>query len=100
MRTQDTLSKKLFFIALGFLIPMIAARASRCVAGKGYEMLTHEEVPRNPVNASVQWKNALIWAILSGALAGVTRMSSRRLLSGTIIPAKGDDMEDAVEDVS
>ncbi len=99
MFDKDLAPKKLFFVILGFLIPMLAARASRRVVGKSYEMLTHEEVPKNPADSSVGWKNALVWAVLSGAIAGVSRMGSRRLLSETIIPSEGDDMDGEMDDL-
>ncbi len=99
MLGHDLSPKKLGLIALGFVIPMIAARTTRRVAGKGYELLTNSEVPRNPAGKDTGWKEALIWAMLSGAIAGVSRMSARRFLSETGIPSEGDDMDEEVEDI-
>ncbi len=97
---KKTDPKSLFFIALGFLLPMLAAKASRTVAGKGYKLITHDDAPRNPADSSVAWKEALLWAVLSGALAGVTRLSTRRLLSETVIPSEGDDMDEEIEEIA
>lgn len=97
---KKTDPKSLFFIAIGFLLPMLAAKASRGIAGKSYKLITHDDAPRNPAHSSVGWKNALLWAVLSGALAGVTRLSTRRLLSETVIPSEGDDMDEELEELA
>lgn len=96
MKTPDP--KSIFLIGLGFLVPMLAARAARSVAGKGYKLIKREEAPRNPADPNVEWRDALIWAAISGIVGGVARMSSRRLLGETVIPAKGDDMDEELED--
>ena len=97
---KQTDPKSLFFIALGFLLPMLAAKASRTVAGKGYKLITHDDAPRNPAHSSVVWRDALLWAVISGAVGGVARLSTRRWLSETVIPAEGDDMDEEIEELA
>lgn len=98
MKTPD--SKSIFLIGLGFLIPMLAAKAARSVAGKSYKAITHGDAPENPADPSVAWREALIWAAISGVVGGVARMSARRLLGETIIPSEGDDMDEELEDLA
>ncbi len=78
---------------------MIAAKASRKVVGSGYKLLTNNEPPKNPANPQVQWKEALIWAAVSGLVGGMSRLTARRWLAETIIPTEGDDMEEAQEGI-
>ena len=59
-------SKSLLFIAIGFILPMLAARAARTAVGGGYKLITHNDPPKNPANPDVAWKDALIWAAISG----------------------------------
>lgn len=92
--------KSLVFIALGFLLPALAARATRTLAGGGFRLLTNQDAPKNPAHHSTGWKDALLWAVISGAIGGVTRLSTRRLLSETVIPAEGDDMDREIRDIA
>lgn len=92
--------KSIFLIGMGLLVPMLAARAARSVAGKGYKAIRGEDAPRNPADPDVEWREALIWAAVSGIVGGVARMSSRRLLGETVIPARGDDMDDELDDLA
>ncbi|WP_411826567.1 DUF4235 domain-containing protein [Luteolibacter sp. AS25] len=97
MKIKD--SKQLGMVAVGFIVPMLAARMTRSFARKGYSIITHDKVPRNPAHPRVDWSDALIWAVLSGAVAGVSRMVALRMLSGTVIPAEGDDMEEEINEI-
>lgn len=90
--------KSILLIGLGFLVPMLAAKAARSFAGKGYKAIRGEDVPANPADPDVGWRDALLWAAVSGIVGGVARMSSRRLLGETIVPAKGDDMDEELEE--
>ncbi len=92
-------SKSILLIGLGFLVPMLAAKAARSVAGKSYKLIRNREAPSNPADPDVEWRDALVWAAISGIVGGVARMSSRRLLGETSVPAKGDDMDEEIEDL-
>lgn len=93
-------SNSLVLIGAGFLLPMIAARATRSLVGRGYTLITDEEVPKNPANSDVVWRDALIWAAVSGLIGGITKLTIRRLLAESMIPAEGDDMDEAVEEIA
>lgn len=98
MKKIDT--KSLFLVGLGFLVPMLAARASRSLVGGGYRLITHEDPPKNPANPEVAWKEALIWAAVSGLVGGMSRLAARRWIAGTFIPSEGYDMDEEVEEIA
>jgi len=98
MKTPDT--KSLFLIGLGFLVPMLAAYASRKAVGGGYKLLTNQDPPRNPASPDVEWKEALVWAAVTGLVGGMARLAARRWLSETIIPSEGDDMDEKIDEIA
>lgn len=89
--------KSIVLIGIGLLVPMLAARASRTLAGKSYRLITRREVPKNPANPEVGWREALAWAAFSGLIGGMARLAARRWLAETVIPAEGDDMDGEIE---
>ena len=80
-------------VGAGLILPALASRAARTVAGKGYERIARRPPPRNPADPSVAWKEALVWSLTAGMLGGVARLAARRLLSQTSVPSEGDDLE-------
>ncbi|MEP2776917.1 MAG: DUF4235 domain-containing protein [Luteolibacter sp.] len=96
---KSSQQKSLFLVGVGLLVPMLAARLTRKAAIKSYEFITHEEAPQNPGNPAISWKEALVWAAVTGLIGGLTRVTTLRLLSDTVIPAAGDDLEDEIEDI-
>jgi len=90
-------AKSLTLIGAGLLLPMLAARGSRFLVGKSYTLLTDEEVPRNPAHPETAWREALIWAAVSGLVGGIATLTVRRLLAETMIPAEGDDMDHEID---
>lgn len=60
----------------------VAAAAATTVADRGarsaWKVTTGEEPPSDPKNPDVDWKQALGWAVLSGALIGVARLAAQR----------------------
>lgn len=79
----------LWLVALGLLIPAVAARAARLAAGAGYTAITHEDPPKNPEHPQVEWKEAIAWTIFSGAIGGLAQLVARRWLAGRSLPAEG-----------
>jgi hypothetical protein len=98
MKKSNT--KSLLFIGLGFLLPMLAAHFSRKAVGGGYRLLTHQDPPKNPANPEVEWKEALIWAAITGLVGGMSRLTARRWLAETMIPTEGDDMDEQMEEIA
>lgn len=83
--------KSLTLIGLGLVVPALASRATRTLAGRGYESITKQEPPRNPADPGVEWKDAIIWTVISGIVGGLARLVARRLLAETRVPAEGRD---------
>ena len=98
MKSPDL--KSIALVGAGLLVPMLAARASRTIAGKGYRLITRREVPKNPANPEVEWREALAWAAFSGLVGGMARLAARRWLAETSLPAEGDDMEEEIEELA
>lgn len=97
---KNSKSKSLLLIGIGFIVPMLAARAARIAVGGGYRLITNEDPPKNPANTEVEWKDALIWAAISGLVGGMSRLTARRWLAETIIPAEGNDMDEEIEEIA
>lgn len=80
--------RNLLLAGVALAAPAIADRVIRNVAGKGYLAWTGEDPPRNPATPGVTWKEAIIWTALAGALGGVARMASRKVLTRAGLPAE------------
>jgi len=98
MKIPDT--KSLVLIGAGLLLPMLAARGTRFLVGRGYTLITDEEVPLNPAHPEVAWREALIWAAVSGLVGGLATLTVWRLLAETMIPAEGDDMDEKLDQLA
>ncbi len=79
---------------------MLAVRLSRKVAVKSYELIKHEEAPENPGNPEVNWSDALVFSAVTGLIAGLARMTALRILSNTMIPSEGDDMDEEIDEIA
>jgi hypothetical protein len=85
--------KSLTLVGLGLLVPALAARATRSLAGRGYHAITQNEPPRNPADPEVEWRDAIIWTVVSGIVGGLARLVARRLLAESQVPAEGHGFE-------
>lgn len=48
------------------------------------------EPPGNPAHQDVSWRDAILWALVTGALIGVIRLVAQRLAAGAWAKARGD----------
>jgi hypothetical protein len=78
-------------LALSFVIPMIGGKAARMLAGTGYHAITDEDPPKNPAHPDVEWKEAVVWTVVSAVIGGLARLMLRRWLATTTLPAEGLD---------
>ncbi len=92
--------KALAVVGLGLLIPAIAARASRSLVGHGYKVITKHDPPRNPASHEVEWKDAIVWTLVTGMVGGLARLVARRLLVETDVPSEGYDLEAEAEHIA
>jgi len=93
---SDTIAA-LAILGAGLLLPMVAARASRKAVGLGYRTFTDREPPQNPAARDVDWKDAVVWTVVTGAIGGLARLAVRRALAPTDVPAEGYDYDDRAE---
>ena len=80
--------KFLMMSAVALAVPAVADWVARKVAGRGYEAVAGEPPPRNPAVLGVGWKDAVVWTVVAGAIGGVARMASRKMLSHHGLPAE------------
>lgn len=67
--------------AVALALPALADRGTRRLAAMGFRRWTGRQPPRNPALPRVSWKNAFLWTALAGAIGGVARMASRKVLA-------------------
>lgn len=63
---------------------MLGAFVARKLIEKVWEKVTHEPPPSDPADRNISWKEALVWAVATGVLVGVTNvLISRTVTEGT-----------------
>lgn len=86
---MKTLSPRfLLMTGVALAVPAVADRIARRVAGRGYTAWTGMNPPRNPATLGVSWPQAILWTALAGALGGVARMATRKVMTGAGLPAE------------
>ncbi|MBA2434181.1 MAG: DUF4235 domain-containing protein [Verrucomicrobiota bacterium] len=55
-----------------------AAALGRALLKSGWRATTGREPPRNPDADDATWIEALVWAVVTGALVGIARALSRK----------------------
>jgi hypothetical protein len=63
---------------LGGISAAIAALAARKVLVKGWNLATGDDPPANPEAPDTTWREAVGWALVSGAVMGLARMLATR----------------------
>ena len=74
-----TRKERVAWEVLGLLAALLGAHLTRHSIKNGWRLLRDEEPPQNPARDDVGWADALILAVLTGALAGLMRILFRRL---------------------
>lgn len=70
--------------ALALALPALADRSTRRLAAMGFTQWTGRQPPRNPAVPTVSWKHAILWTALAGAMGGIARMASRKVLANRL----------------
>ncbi len=72
----------------------VAAAAATAVADRGirsaWKATTGDEPPSNPTNPDVNWREAVTWALLSGAVIGIARLAAQRKAASYYRNSSGD----------
>ena len=56
---------------------------------RAWRVAFRSEPPGNPAHQDVAWRDALVWALVTGALVGVIRLIAQRLAAGAWQKATG-----------
>lgn len=67
------------FRLLGLGAAIGAGMTARAALKASWTAVTKRDPPLNPASRDTAWKEALIWALLTGATVGVARLAARRL---------------------
>jgi hypothetical protein len=67
-----------------------AVIVTRPVIERLWKALFRREPPGNPASRDVTWREALLWALFTGALVGVVRLVAQRGAAGAWNKARGD----------
>jgi ATP-dependent protease Clp ATPase subunit len=57
---------------------LLGAMAIRKLMEKSWVNITKEDPPKNPKDKEVSWKKAIVWAVCTGAIVGLTKLIMRR----------------------
>lgn len=68
---------------IAFVAALGAGYVARELLRHGWQVATKKEPPMNPASHEVAWKDALVWGAISGAVAGMVRIASRRASTAT-----------------
>ncbi|MGI8938911.1 MAG: DUF4235 domain-containing protein [Iamia sp.] len=56
---------------------------------RSYRMIFRKEAPGNPASRDVDWSEAILWALFTGALVGVIRLLAQRAAASAWDKARG-----------
>lgn len=70
--------------AVGIVAAVVGGVLTRIVLKFLWTRLSGRPVPNNPADRGVSWREALLWGMVSGAVAGLTRVGARRA-SGFVV---------------
>ncbi len=66
---------------LAYAAALGATLIARNALQAGWRTTLDRDPPKNPASPEVDWKDALLWGAVSGALVGIVRIASRRASS-------------------
>ncbi|OYP28885.1 DUF4235 domain-containing protein [Rhodopirellula sp. MGV] len=66
---------------LAYAAAIAATFAARQALQASWRTALDREPPKNPSSPEVDWKDALLWGAVSGAIVGMVRIASRRSAS-------------------
>jgi uncharacterized protein DUF4235 len=75
-------------VASGAAIGAVAM--SKPVLERTWRVVFRSDPPGNPAHRDVAWRDAVLWALLTGALVGVIRLVAQRAAAGAWYRVTGD----------
>lgn len=74
-------------VAAGSAIAGVAL--TKPLVEKGWRMAFGSDPPGNPADPEVTWRDALLWAVITGAVVGIIRLFAQRVAAGAWNRARG-----------
>ena len=74
-------------VAAGSAIAGVAL--TKPLVERGWRLAFRSDPPGNPADPDVAWRDALIWAMVTGAVVGLIRLFAQRLAAAAWHRAKG-----------
>lgn len=75
--------------AVVFGAAILGGLLAREAVKAGWQAAFREDPPLNPASSDVDWSDALLWGLASGALVGTFRIFARRGASGAYRKLRG-----------
>ncbi|HEX5366895.1 MAG TPA: DUF4235 domain-containing protein [Acidimicrobiales bacterium] len=66
-----------------------AVAMTRPLIERAWRAAFRAEPPGNPAHEDVAWRDALLWAVLTGAVVGLVRLVAQRVAAGAWAKARG-----------
>jgi hypothetical protein len=67
-----------------------AVVATRPLVERTWRQVVGSEPPGNPAHEDVAWRDAILWAVISGAVVGMIRLVAQRTAAGAWQRVRGD----------
>jgi hypothetical protein len=67
-----------------------AVTVSKPLVERCWRLVFRTEPPGNPAHQDVSWRDALMWAVVTGAVVGLIRLVAQRAAAGAWQKATGD----------
>ena len=75
--------------AVASVVAVGADVASKPVLVRGRQLVTGSEPPGNPAHEDVSWRDAVLWAVITGAVVGLVRLLAQRSAAGAWQKSQG-----------
>ncbi len=85
------------FKLLGTLAAIVAGMLAKVVVTQGWKLVMASDPPANPEDPETEWKEAVSWAVASGAVIGIARLFATRKATQYYIKSTGHVPENANE---
>lgn len=75
--------------AVASAVAVGAVAASKPMIERSWKVVTGSEPPGNPAHEDVAWRDAIMWAVITGAVIGLVRLVAQRSAAGAWNKARG-----------
>lgn len=86
---NSKITDRLLWLGLGLGSAYVASFAVRNLIRAGWRAVKDDDPPLNPASLDTDWGEAVIWTVVTGVTAGLTRLAARRGAAATWRNVKG-----------